>query len=245
MAVLVQAATAQAVAIEGRGVRVEYSSPVSEAEARAVLADEIAARDKVSAFLSRPAPPLIIVRIDDGHDGIPYSEDNVIFAPMRRLSWPRVDAAGRLRDNLSLTHETTHVIDAGKLENRFLTEGVAVYVAASVGAVSYPNNGVDLHVCTRQLQDAYGEAIGIQDSEKVRMAALSGLGRQLAYAQEGSFVRWLVETRGLPRFQRVLDAEPPEQVYGKPFGTLEKEWRASLASIPAMEPSCIMKGAGN
>jgi len=50
-----------------------------------------------------------------------------------------------------------------------------------------------------------------------------------AYILAGSFVQFLIDTLGLPRFRSLYETADYEKVYGKPFATLEKEWRASLS----------------
>lgn len=229
--------------LQKEGVRVEYASTVDIESARTVLRDEIAARDKVVAVLDRPAPAWIVVHVDSSRkDGIPYSEGHSIYAPEQRVGWPRTAANGKPRDNLSLVHETTHVVDSGKLRNRFLTEGLAVYVEDQVGEVAYPNFGVDLHACTSELQADYGSPIAMLDSEQVREASDSGIARQFAYAQEGSFARWLIQMHGMPAFLRVLDAQPPEKVYAASFVALEAEWRKMLATqVTGMAGKCALR----
>ena len=50
-----------------------------------------------------------------------------------------------------------------------------------------------------------------------------------AYILAGSFVQFLIEAHGLPRFRRLYETADYEKAYGKPFATLEKEWRLSLS----------------
>ena len=50
-----------------------------------------------------------------------------------------------------------------------------------------------------------------------------------AYSLAGSFVQFLIDTHGLPRFRSLYETADYEKVYAKPFATIEKEWRASLS----------------
>ena len=50
-----------------------------------------------------------------------------------------------------------------------------------------------------------------------------------AYILAGSFVEFLIEKHSLALFRSLYETTDYEKVYGKSFGTLEKEWRASLS----------------
>jgi len=50
-----------------------------------------------------------------------------------------------------------------------------------------------------------------------------------AYILTGSFVQFLIDTHGLPRFRSLYETEHYQKVYGEPLATLEKKWRASLS----------------
>jgi len=49
-----------------------------------------------------------------------------------------------------------------------------------------------------------------------------------AYILAGSFVGFLIERYELTLFRSVYETESYDQIYGKSFGTLEREWRLSL-----------------
>lgn len=56
-----------------------------------------------------------------------------------------------------------------------------------------------------------------------------------AYTLMGSFVRWLVDTRGLDDFKRVYKAGDWEGVYGVPVDVLVNDWEAFVDGLPVDE----------
>ena len=54
------------------------------------------------------------------------------------------------------------------------------------------------------------------------------LDEKVAYVVAGSFVGFLIERHGLPQFRSLYETESCQTTYGKPFASLEGEWRASL-----------------
>jgi predicted negative regulator of RcsB-dependent stress response len=52
------------------------------------------------------------------------------------------------------------------------------------------------------------------------------------YTLSGSFIRWLIETRGAARFLEVYRSGDPVAAYGADWAALERDWRAFLASYP-------------
>jgi hypothetical protein len=53
-----------------------------------------------------------------------------------------------------------------------------------------------------------------------------------AYTACGSFVRWLVDTRGMPRFRRLWRRGDFARAYGEPLSTLATAWRAEVRRVP-------------
>ena len=210
--------------IEQDAVRLEHATVVPDNHVAFALGQAVYARIVVSRYLRRPGPAVLNVMLVD-EERIPYTD------PERRIWVPY----GRLRnrepgsDPLTLVHETTHVFATGR--DRALTEGLAVHVQTLLGPRSYPNFGHDLHQLTVDLQAAYGREIPYAESESVRLARDSGPGRALAYVQEGSFSRWLIETEGLEKYLRLLDGEAPSALYNRDLRALEVSWRAVLRQL--------------
>lgn len=144
-----------------------------------------------------------------------------------------------------IVHELTHVYLPNA--NRLLAEGLAVYLQSLLSPVpSLPNNGVDLH-----------EAASTPDHRGEIPAWVLGLGQSIGnrdrvltpdpllekdYTPAGSFVRFLIEEKGMSSFARLyrltalstLDRSRPYQgdrwkpIYGKSLQDLRLDWLAFL-----------------
>lgn len=55
------------------------------------------------------------------------------------------------------------------------------------------------------------------------------------YTLSGSFIRWLIETKGAPKFLAVYRSGDPRAVYGRDWSELEASWRTFLAAYPLTE----------
>ena len=133
----------------------------------------------------------------------------------------------RVRDNTgALLHEIVHIYAPNS--NRFLAEGLAVYLHAKLaGNPGFPNFGEDLR------------RAAIRGASKVKsLEALNGvrtprplstvMDEEIAYTLAGSFVGFLIEGYGLVLFRNLYETENYEKVYAKSLDTLENEWRTSL-----------------
>lgn len=164
----------------------------------------------------------------------------------------------------AIAHELVHVFLPNG--NRFLAEGLAVYLQSEIGGnPAFPNFGRPLHELARErLQDMVpgfspGDPRGL---EPVRLAELDRIatpspltltvgtdvngeeprGQARIYAVAGSFVLFLIETRGLDRF-RTLYLQTPLVPFSQGAGTparwlkaydmhladLEREWKSLMA----------------
>lgn len=133
----------------------------------------------------------------------------------------------RARENTGgLLHEVVHIYAPNN--NRFLAEGLAVYLHATLaGNPAFPNFGEDL----RRLAAPAGSAMKSLDAlNRVRTPRPLGtvVDERTAYVLAGSFVEFLVERYGLALFRRVYETEDYGAVYGKSLGALEGEWRARV-----------------
>ena len=164
----------------------------------------------------------------------------------------------------AIAHELVHVFFPSG--NRFLAEGLAVYLQAEIGGnPAFPNFGRPLHELARELLHEMIPAFspGHPDSlAQLHLADLDAIatpgplelkvggdlygeeprGQARIYPLAGSFVQFLIETRGLEQF-RVLYGRTPlvpfEQaagsrerwfdVYGLSFTALEGEWKSLIA----------------
>jgi hypothetical protein len=132
-----------------------------------------------------------------------------------------------VRDNTGpLLHEIVHIYAPNN--NRFLAEGLAVYLHAKLGGnPAFPNFGEDLR------RSAVRSLSGVKSLEALNGVRTprplsSIMDEEGAYILAGSFVGFLVERYGLPAFRSLYETENYEKIYGKSLDTLEKEWRLSL-----------------
>jgi len=71
-------------------------------------------------------------------------------------------------------------------------------------------------------------------------ASFFGANQQLAYTLAGSFLRFVLDTRGAATLRRVYQLGSVEAALGKPLPVLEKEWRAFLAKVPLPERAAAL-----
>jgi len=125
-----------------------------------------------------------------------------------------------------LLHEIVHIYAPN--ENRFLAEGLAVYLHATLaGNPAFPNFKGDLGRLAVRSLSGLGS---LQMLNNIRTPRPLGavMNEKDAYILAGSFVGFLIETYGLPMFRSLYDMKSYEEVYGKSLQTLEQEWRVGL-----------------
>jgi len=126
----------------------------------------------------------------------------------------------------ALLHEIVHIYAPN--ENRFLAEGLAVYLHHKLaGNGAFPNFGKSLDA---EARDRLSQIESLDRLNNVRTPRPLGsvLNEQSAYVLAGSFVGFLMEKYGLPEFRKLYEGGTYKNVYGKSLETLEKEWRAAL-----------------
>lgn len=137
-------------------------------------------------------------------------------------------------------HELVHV--EAPNGNRFLAEGLAVYLQTLLNGVdAYPNFGADLHDEVRP----YARQADIRRLDSAvtprRLESSSNFGRRRAYMIAGSFVRFLVETHGKAKFRQLYGLTPfrpgeritfdqarYRSVYGVGLKELARDWRNAV-----------------
>jgi hypothetical protein len=133
----------------------------------------------------------------------------------------------RARGNTgALLHEIVHVYAPNN--NRFLAEGLAIYLHARLASnPAFPNFGQDLH---RLAAAEMGRVTFLAALNSVRTPRPLGtvIDEKAAYVLAGSFVGFLIERYELARFRTVYETENYDQAYGKSLADLEWEWRSSL-----------------
>jgi len=134
---------------------------------------------------------------------------------------------GRVRDNRgALLHEIVH--NYAPNSNRFLQEGLAVYLQDRMGGnPAFPNFGENLRVLAR---DQISSVTSLARLNNVRFPQplSTVMPERTAYILAGSFVGFLIEKYGLAQFKSLYQTEDYGKVHGKSFEILEKEWRSAL-----------------
>lgn len=67
-----------------------------------------------------------------------------------------------------------------------------------------------------------------------------GANQALAYTLTGSFLRFVLETRGADALRKVYASGDVERALGKPLAELERAWRAYLAGVPLPERAAAL-----
>lgn len=125
-----------------------------------------------------------------------------------------------------LLHEIVHIYAPN--DNRFLAEGLAVYLHTKHGGnPAFPNFGEDLRRLVARSLAGIGSLETLNNVRTPRPLS-TVMNEETAYIVAGSFVGFLIEKSGLPLFRRLYETGNYEAVYGESLVALEKEWRASL-----------------
>jgi hypothetical protein len=133
------------------------------------------------------------------------------------------------RSRLALHHELTHLMAPGKLHGaRLLIEGLAVHVEDRIGHPNYPDGDETPDDTVRAIEKKLAFRIPLAQSEAVRLEGPTGEERRLAYAQEGSFVGWLIDTKGPAAFMQAYTCGDPLATEGWNLTDLERDWRSWL-----------------
>jgi hypothetical protein len=123
-------------------------------------------------------------------------------------------------------HEIVHIYAPNN--NRFLAEGMAVYLHAKLGGnPAFPNFGEALR---RSAVRSLPRVQSLESLNSVRTPRPLGtvIDEKTAYVIAGSFVGFLIETYSLPAFRNLYETESYKKVYGKSLDALEREWRLTL-----------------
>jgi hypothetical protein len=220
IAALVAAAPAFGQVSECPGFRI-IATDLRDAQMAEYCRYATAERAKVEAFWGPAWTDLIRIRVDANYRIsralVPAYLGNRGFMEM-----PLQRVTGK---NGALLHEIAHIY--APHDNRFLAEGLAVYLQAKMGGnTALPNNGEPLaRLARRHLPSS--EVMAKLNEVHTPVPLGRVMDDMTAYLLAGSFVEWLIESKGLDRF-KVLYNETYESAYGKPFAELEREWRGQL-----------------
>lgn len=217
---------------------IEYDDNVATSVVEKLARRIAANRDVVLAYLNQaseyagtPIKEHLIVYISKQRR-TPYQDWNSIHIPEKRVlaafSEDEKEHAG-----MAVIHELTHVYAVSAYrkqkkngyEDRFYDDGLAVFMQHRFGeSTEYPDFGADLYRAVAEKSVKYGSLIPLTETENVRHSAKTGLGRQLAYLQEGAFTQFLIENYGLNAYLKIYNGAEPKTVTGKSFAQLEKDW---------------------
>jgi hypothetical protein len=186
-----------------------------------------------------------------------------------RMEFPSWRVAKR---KAAITHELVHVLFPNG--NRLLAEGLAVYLQAEIGGnAAFPNFGEPLHdLAQRQLQDMVPAFCNAEPATlaQIDVSELDAIptprpltfmvggefhgedprGQARLYPLAGSFVQFLIETRGIELFcelygrtpliieqHNVGSADRWRQVYGCSPDELMNEWKRLIATTHRVDQS--------
>ncbi len=218
---------------------------VDDAEAKKFLDAAERAKIAVTKYLDRRYDDPISISISNDHKfpDIDAKAGRIVI-PANRI---RGDAVGppRLKGRgPSIVYVMTRLIAPSR--NRdwggFLEIGLGIYMQEKFGDkwdLSFPNMGRDLHEETARTVADFGRFIPLRKAERERnFTTRFRRARRLAHLEEGSFVRYLIESKGIARFLEFYDGAPIEKVYAVNLQSLERAWKRLIRSlVPEAIPS--------
>ncbi|MBQ4847952.1 hypothetical protein [Pseudoalteromonas sp. MMG005] len=229
---------------------VEYDANVSK-EIVAKLATQIEKERAIvlnylnqsTSYHGTPIKEPLIVYISK-KKRIPYQDWNTIHLPEKRVlqTFSEEVLSEKVKGanaGLAVIHELTHVYAVSAYrkqkkngyEDRFFDDGIAVFLQHRFGAVpEYPDFGHDLYRAVAVAATEYGQLIRLAEAENVRHSAKTGLGRKLAYLQEGAFTQFLIERFGLTTYLEIYAGADVKVKTGYSLIELEKQW-VTLISV--------------
>jgi hypothetical protein len=133
----------------------------------------------------------------------------------------------RVREKTSaLLHEIVHIYAPNR--NRFLAEGLAVYLQDKLGKNrAFPNFGKNLQLLARDKLSGVSSLEPLNNVTSPRPLS-TVMDERSAYILAGSFVGFLIEKYGLTMFRTLYETGGYESVYTKSLSALEDEWRAAV-----------------
>ena len=238
-------------------------SPATQKEFVADLCRETARLEQWAVASRWPLLPALQLRVTVSEQfKLSKSLVPAWFGHPGRMEFPAWRVAAR---KAAIAHELVHVFSPNG--NRLLAEGLALYLQAEIGGnPAFPNFGQPLHALVQSLwKDGVSESQA-GDATRLGHLQLSDLdliatpcpltltvmeefygedarGQKHLYAIAGSFVQFLIETRGLDAFRALYQRTPlvplqhhpgsPErwrEVYGCTLDELAQEWKAFFAT---------------
>lgn len=212
---------APTVAAECGNARI-LSEQLSVREAEAYCRYAVSERGKVEDYWGEAWKEAIRIHVDSS-----YRISRALVPGYRGdRGFMEMPLRGVRNNDGALLHEIVHIYAPN--DNRFLAEGLAVYLHHKLaGNRAFPNFGRPLD---SEARDRLSQVASLDELDGVRTPRPLGsvLNEQSAYIIAGSFVGFLIERYGLPDFRKLYDGGGYEAAYGKALSALEKEWRSAL-----------------
>jgi hypothetical protein len=204
---------------------------VSDALAQRFAEDIEQAYRDVGKFLGKDISQRISVSISDDHLFPHYKRNKKLIAiPGNRL---RGDAPGppHLKGRgPGIPSLISNVLMSSKNKSwgTFLETGLETYMNELFHKKydrAFPTMGKEIHQATATAYRRFSQLFPLKDVEEARTRRQRhNSTRQLAYLQEASFVKFLIETHGKEKFFEVFDGKSFDAVYDRNIGILEREW---------------------
>lgn len=170
------------------------------------------------------------------------SRNTLVARPWTHQMHIRWDGYG---DN-ALAHELAHLFTApfgsgpGQLAGRHGGLGVDLGLVEGIArAADAPPDELTAHQASRAMRE-----LGLAPDLR-RLFDISGFWSQpgrRAYTMVGSFVEWLVETRGIAPFKQVYADGDFQAAYGRPVEALVGEWEAWVDQVPLSDSERALAG---
>ena len=238
----------------------EFCASVSYLEAWLAKQDALSPREELVGEMPLRMPGAGL--FGPPEENFSVVEDSLLDVSSKALEFVWSGSPGHMRfrsreitsHTSGIVHELTHVYLPNA--NRFLAEGLAVYLQSLLSPVpSLPNNGADLHAAASTPDNrgdipalvlGLGQSIGNRDRVLTPDPLL-----EKDYTPAGSFVRYLIEEKGMSSFARLYGLTPiaprdrsrPYQgdrwkpIYYKSLQDLRLDWLAFLQQkYPFMSP---------
>ena len=220
---------------------VEYSH-VEEADVRNFIRSTKMAKFSIEKYLDRRYDGRIPISISNDHD-FPHIDARIgqIVIPANRIRGDAKGPPGLKGRGTAIVAVMTKLIAPSRNQDwgKFLETGLGVYLQEKFGDkqdLSFPNMGRDLHRETSFLAASFGRFIPLIKAERERnVRKRLNRTRRLAHLEEGSFVRFLIETDGIAKFLKFYDGASVEKVYATNFRSLEQSWQQLIRSLTTEE----------
>lgn len=198
------------------------SDQLAPREAEAYCLYAVSERQKVEGYWGATWKEPIRIHVDSS-----YRISKALIPGYRgNRGFMEMPLRGVRNNDGALLHEIVHIYAPN--DNRFLAEGLAVYLHQKLaGNRAFPNFGRTLDA---EARGRLPELESLDRLNGVRTPTPLGavLREQSAYIVAGSFVGFLIDKYGLSEFRKLYETGAYEAIYGKPLEALEKEWRMAL-----------------